>query len=144
MKIKSLISVGVLSAVLAGCGSDGVELSPTVIDNSTGGGGNGGGGSADNTGCAYIDDGSNRTYGFLNQGTSNCEYSREFIGSNKALKEGTLVVPELASGGVHIFDDSIFIGENVTPTDGKPVPQEGEGATLQIQAGAKIALSGED
>lgn len=151
MKIHTLISVGVLAAVLAGCGSDGVKLSPTVIDNSTSGpgagngGGNGGGNDDTANQCAYIEQDSARTYG-IPYG-ANCEYPSSFIGADNPLASGKLIVPALPGNGVHVFHDSIFIGENVTPTDaqaGKAVPQEGEGAIFEIKAGAKIALSGED
>lgn len=138
MKIRTLISVGVLTAVLAGCGSDGVKLSPTVVDNS---GGNGGGGSnsGDANVCAsYVRNGSTVAGAFEG---GNCYYNSAFVGTNNPLTTEYMFVPELPNGGVHIFEDSLFVGKNVSSG---VAPAEGEGATLEVAPGALIAFSNPD
>ncbi|MGQ9427338.1 hypothetical protein ACXYTJ_14130 [Gilvimarinus sp. F26214L] len=154
MKIKTMISISVLAATLVGCGSDdGITLAPTTVTNppaNSGGGNdnNDGGTSGDYTGpCAYYAEGDAVVHGQFDQESGNCEYLSAFVGEANPLSEGTMFVPALDNGGVHLFHDSLFIGSDVTEADaqgGTPVPQEGEGAKVEIEGGALIAFTSSD
>src|SRR5690606_9789796 len=80
------------------------------------------------------------------QGTfanNNCTYSPTFVSDTRPMAVD-LFIPELANGGLHIFEDSLFIGQDVdanSASTGVRIPQNGEGPTLTIAAGAKIAFS---
>ena len=61
--------------------------------------------------------------------------------NNKLHREASINAIVIACG-VHIFQDSLFIGEDFDADDilaGEKVPAAGEGAILTIEAGAKIA-----
>ena len=77
----------------------------------------------------------------------NCIYPVGFASSNKQITVN-LMIPELPNAGVHVFQGSLFIGEDVTASaaaGGKAIPQDGQGAVLTIAPGAKIAFErGED
>ena len=62
-----------------------------------------------------------------------CIYGPDFVSASSPLTV-SLVIP----GGVHIFEDSLFVGQNVSSG---AAPQEGEGPTLTIQAGATLAFT---
>lgn len=147
MKLKNLFALNVLAATLAACGGGDIELNPsnsvtdsnnTVVNNppvTT---------PAANPCAQYEQDGQKL------QGTQdgkNCVYNTSFASSAKQLKV-SLFIPELADGGAHIFQGALFIGEDVdrnAAAAGKRIPQEAEGATLTVAAGAKLAFErGED
>jgi hypothetical protein len=137
--LRLLAATACAAGLLAGCGGGDIEISAddnsVVNDNSqnTGGGGS-------NNPCANYTDPDTNT---LQQGTfdgQNCIYSSDFVGENNPLTVD-LTIPLIT--GVHIFEDSLFVGENV---DNAPTPQCGntladacDGPTLTIRAGNTLA-----
>ena len=90
--------------------------------------------------CASYTQGGQTFHGTLSG--ANCTYPAAFASDSKQLTVN-LAIPELPNGGVHIFQDALFIGEDVdnnAATGGKRIPQDGEGVTLTVAAGAKIAF----
>lgn len=145
MKFKTLIALNALTAALVACGGGDIELNPsnTVTDsnnvvnppsptpNPT---------PVTNPCATYTAAGQTFIGSFSDD---NCTYSVSFVSDTRPLKED-LFVPELANDGIHIFEDSLYVGEDVdsnSATAGVKVPQNGEGPTLTIAAGAKIAFS---
>lgn len=146
MNIKSIISLGALTAILAGCGgNDGITLQPTNntvnSNNSTGGGGGTGG---DSNPCASYENASGDTVqGAFSSTTNNCTYSASFVSDTNPLTVD-LEIAALDNNGVHIFEDSLWIGEDVNQAaadSGTAIPQEGEGPSLTVGPGAEIAFS---
>ncbi|UTA46968.1 hypothetical protein L1F30_12430 [Simiduia sp. 21SJ11W-1] len=139
MKLKHILALNTLAAALMACGGGDVNVQPTNIDNSVDNSVVSGGGSGDNNPCAsYAVDGQTLIGSFDG---NNCFYDSTFVGVNKPLV-ADLTIPFIS--GVHIFESSLFVGEDVTPADiaaGVPVPQEGDGPTLTIAAGNKLAFS---
>lgn len=130
MRIQHLLALSVLAG-LAGCSSGDVNLGVSTTDNSVsnGGGGNSGGANP----CASYTTSSNT----VRQGTfdgTNCTYSAEFVGSTNPLTV-SLTIPFIA--GVHVFQDSLFVGTNVSSG---AAPAGGTGPTLTIAAGNKLAF----
>jgi hypothetical protein len=152
MKLKNLFVLNAMAAMLVACGGGDVKLNPsnsvtdsnnTVINNPPAS-------SASSSSvaaavCALYEQDGQKFQGVPDG--KNCVYPASFASSAKQLMVN-LSIPELADGGVHIFQGSLFIGDDVdtnAAAAGKRIPQEGEGATLNIAAGAKIAFErGED
>lgn len=140
---RSLLIAG-MSVALAACGGGGggdIELNAgtvtTINDNSTNttGGGN-------NNPCAnYLDPQSNTRKQGSFDGT-NCVYSSDFVGEANPLTV-SLTIPFFS--GVHIFQDSLFVGRNIDGTNAsEAVPQNGAGPTLTIRAGSRLAWIRQD
>jgi hypothetical protein len=122
-------------ALLGGCGGGDINLTPTNIDNSVDNSVNTSGGGANNPCANYTDPASNTQI----QGTfdgQNCRYGSDFVGALNPLTVD-LTIPFIS--GVHIFEDSLFVGENTDGTGPTP-PQEGEGPTLTIRPGNTLAF----
>jgi hypothetical protein len=119
---------------IAGCEGGGVDLNVETVDNSvdnsTGGGGGGGG---SNPCATYTPPNSNESRIGTFDGT-NCVYSAAFVGKTNPLLVD-LTIPFIS--GVHIFQDSLFVGQDVTSA----APAGGEGPTLTIAAGNTLAFS---
>src|SRR5690554_6854905 len=143
MKIKTLIGLNSIAAVLAACGGGDIELNPsnsvtdsnnTIIDGGTTNPGT-------TNPCATYSVSGQDFQGSFAEG--NCTYAATFVSDSRPLTVD-LLIKELPDNGLHIFQDSLFVGKDVTGTDaqsGVPVPQEGDGPILMIEAGAKIAFS---
>lgn len=133
MRAKSLLLTSLAVAGLAGCGSDGIDLNVSTtdnsVDNSTSTGGNG----SDNPCASYVDPTTNSTVQGSFDGT-NCVYSANFVSTSKPLTVD-LTIPFIS--GVHIFQDSLFVGTNVSSG---AAPAAGTGPTLTIEAGNKLAF----
>ncbi len=147
MKLKNIFALNVMAAALAACGGGDVNLNPSnsVTDSNNTTINNPANPTPVVNPCAkYEQDG--QTFQGAQDG-KNCVYNTSFASSAKQLKV-SLSIPELADNGVHIFQGALFIGEDVdsnVAAAGKRIPQEGEGATLNVAAGAKIAFErGED
>ena len=140
MKFKTLIGFTALAAILTGCDSGGVTLAPTnnvTNSNNTTGGDTGG---STNPCATYARSGQTIQGNF--DGT-HCTYSNTFVSDNNPLTVD-LTIPELANGGLHIFEDSLFVGEDVNANaaaQGVRVPQDGEGPTLTLAPGVEVAFS---
>lgn len=143
MKFKTLFVMNALALALAACDSGDIKLQPTHIDNSVGDTVTGGesSGSVETNPCA--------TYSLSGQtfrgtfSTPHCTYSASFVSDSNPIVSD-LFIPELSSDGLHIFEDSLFVGEDVdanAAASGVRIPQNGEGPTLRVAAGAQIAFS---
>lgn len=147
MKLKNLFALNVLAATLAACGGGGdINLNPsTSVGDTTTNITNPPATTPTVNPCAKYVKGGQDVQGILTG--ANCIYGTSFASSSTEITED-LVIPELPNNGVHIFNGALFIGEDVDSNAalaGKRIPQEGEGATLTIAAGAKIAFDrGED
>jgi hypothetical protein len=118
-----------MAAALAACESGDINLAPTNIDNSTN---TGGGGGATNPCASYTSAGTTRRGQF--DGT-NCTYDATFVSPSNPL---TLDVRIPFISGVHIFQDALEVGTNVSSG---AAPAGGTGPKLIIDAGSKIAFT---
>lgn len=121
-----------MGVMLTGCESGDIQLEPTNI----GTGGGGGGGGAGNPCASYSVAGTTR------QGTfdgTNCTYDSAFVSESNPLTVN-LRIPRIS--GVHVFSDSLYVGENVEPPN--VAPAAGTGPTLVIDAGSTLAFSASD
>jgi len=144
MNIKSLFGLSLLAAAITACDGGGVTLAPSNnVENSNNttnnGGDNGDSGSTENPCASYT------VSGQVIQGAfsgGNCTYSNTFVSDTRPLTED-LVINALENDGLHIFEDSLFVGEDVNANSvaqGVRIPQDGEGPKLTIGAGSKIAF----
>jgi hypothetical protein len=129
------VVLGALAVALAGCSSGDVELGVSTTDNSVnnGGGGGGGGGGNTNNPCAQYTTASNVTRQGTYDGT-NCTYDSNFVGAANPLTQ-SVTIPFIS--GVHIFQDALFVGQNVASG---AAPAAGTGPTLTIAAGSTLAF----
>jgi hypothetical protein len=123
-----------LALAMVGCDGGGVDLNVETVDNSVDNSTSGGNGGSDNPCASYTPDASNEVVRGTFDGT-NCVYSAAFVGKTNPLLVD-LTIPFIS--GVHIFQDSLFVGQNV---DSGAAPASGEGPTLTIAAGNKLAFS---
>jgi hypothetical protein len=142
MKLDRALALGAVALALSACESGDINLSPTNVGADTGGGGSTP--SPTNFCASYSEAG--QTF----QGTvdgPNCVYSPLFVSDTKPITVEAITFPALANGGVHIFEDSLYIGEDVPATaaaTGKRIPQEGEGTKLTIAPGSIMAFQSAD
>ena len=133
MKATRLMLLSLAALGVAACDGGGVEMKVQTVDNSVDNSTSGGGGSA-NPCASYTVSGSSE----VRQGTfdgTNCTYSSTFVGKTNPLRSD-LSIPFIS--GVHIFQDSLFVGENVSTG---AAPAGGTGPKLAIAAGARLAFS---
>ncbi|MFT2091709.1 hypothetical protein [Paraglaciecola sp. 2405UD69-4] len=146
MKLNNTFKVStlVLAMALAGCGGGDIILdasdNSTYTDNSdnsvTGDTGTG-----DTNVCASYTDES----GVLQEGSEegdNCRYTSQFVSSSNPILTN-ITFSALESGGAHIFNESLYIGQNYSSlseaaADG--ITSGGDGASLFIEAGATLAF----
>jgi hypothetical protein len=132
--IASICAAG----LLAGCGGGGdvnlsADSSTVVNDNSTT---IGGGTGAENP-CANYTDPVTNTVKRGRFDTPNCIYNSAFVSEDNPLLVD-LTIPFIA--GVHIFEDSLFVGRDIDGSNPNEFPPgDGEGPTLTIQAGNRLA-----
>ena len=126
---RALTSVS-LATALAACSSGDITLAPTNVGN---GGGSGGGGGTFNPCASYSVSGTTRQGAY--DGT-NCTYDSAFVSESNPLTVN-LRVPRIS--GVHIFTDSLYVGQNVEPPG--VAPAAGTGPTLVIEAGNTLAFN---
>jgi hypothetical protein len=146
---KKVLLVGALAFLLAAC--EGGDVNVNANDNSVNTDNSVSGGGGSNNPCAQYTDPATQN---VIQGTfdgTNCSYDSNFVGQNNPLTVD-LTIPFIS--GVHIFTDSLFVGENCvdtvdcggappqapnTPvTDGSGLP---EGTVLTIASGARLAFT---
>ena len=112
MKLKNLFALNVLAATLAACGGGGdINLKPsnTITDSNNNTTNNNGASSssvAANPCAAYELDGQTFQGSFSG---NNCTYGVTFVSDTRPLTTD-LEIPALANDGVHIFQDSLFVG----------------------------------
>lgn len=132
MRAKYLAVLGAVTAVLAGCSSGDVELGVSTTDASVNSGGSGTNGGGANP-CASYTTSANVVRQGRYDGT-NCFYGPDFVGPTNPLTQ-SVTIPFI--NGVHVFEDSLFVGQNVSSG---AAPAGGTGPTLTIAAGSTIAL----
>ncbi len=146
---KKVLLVGAMAFLLAAC--EGGDVNVNANDNSvnTDNSTSGGGGSS-NPCAQYTDPATQNTIQGSFDG-SNCTYDANFVGQTNPLLVD-LTIPFIS--GVHIFSDSLFVGENCVDaadcggappqapnspvTDGSGLP---EGTVLTVAAGARLAFT---
>ena len=149
MKIKALASLTALATVLTACGGGDINVdanssnvtnvddSVTVGDNSDVNIGDGAGG--DNIVCAeYTKDGVTRSG---QSDGDNCIYSESFVNFDNPLTE-SITLRDIGDGA-HIFQGSLFVGENYDSLDDATaagITEGGDGPSLTIAAGVTVAF----
>jgi len=142
MNIKTLFSVSLLAAAVTACDGGGVTLAPTtsVANSNNSTVTNPPGPVAVVNPCAsYTVSGQSVQGAFAG---NNCTYSNTFVSDTRPLTTD-LVINALPNNGLHIFQDSLFIGRDVnanSAAQGVRIPQDGEGPSLTIGAGSRIAF----
>ena len=149
MKIKTLASAITIAALTACGGGDivldaednSVSTDNSTNDNSVTNSGGGDGGSGVTNPCAsYTDEA-----GVLQQGSqegNNCRYTSQFVSSSNEILTN-VTFNALDNGGAHIFNESLYIGENfdsLAEAAAEGITQGGDGPTLFIGAGAILAF----
>jgi hypothetical protein len=134
MTFRNVLVLGAAALAVIGCESGDINLQPTNVDNSTSTSGGGSSGNA-NPCASYTTSG-----GALRQGVfedPNCTYPPTFVSFSNPLRVD-LDIPVLPNDGVHIFQDVLAVGQNVS--SGAP-PAGGTGPVLTIEAGATLAFN---
>jgi hypothetical protein len=137
MKANRWMLAGLAAFGLAACDGGGVDLNVATTDNSVDnstGGGNGGG---TNPCASYTVPDTTQVRQGSFDGT-NCTYSSEFVGKTNPLTVN-VTIPFIS--GVHIFQDSLFVGTDVSSG---AAPAGGTGPVLTIAAGNRLAFSDSD
>jgi hypothetical protein len=134
MKIQRSLIAATVAAVLGACGGGEVNLNVATTDNSVNNGGGSTGGGASNPCASYSVAGSNevRTGQFDGR---NCIYNSQFVGTSNPLTT-SVTIPFIS--GVHIFQDSLVVGRNVSSG---AAPAGGSGPKLTIAAGNTLAFA---
>ncbi|WP_133468359.1 serine/threonine protein kinase [Paraglaciecola marina] len=146
MKLNNTFKVStlVLAMALAGCGGGDIVLdasdNSTYTDNSDNSV-TGDTGSGDTNVCATYTDES----GVAQQGTEegdNCRYTSQFVSSSNPILTN-ITFSALENGGAHIFNESLYIGQNYSSLSEAAtagINSGGDGASLFIEAGATLAF----
>ncbi|MGA1463680.1 MAG: serine/threonine protein kinase [Steroidobacteraceae bacterium] len=133
MNLNRLVLIGIAVAGLAACEGGGVNLNVSTVDNSVDNSTNNSGGGGTNPCAAYTPQNSNEVRRGNFDGT-NCIYDSTFVGAaNPMLVD--LTIPFIS--GKHIFQDSLFIGQNVSSG---AAPASGTGPKLTIAAGNTLVF----
>ena len=140
---KKLLLAAAITGLLAGCDSGGINIAPVnednSVDNSVSGGDNSG---SENNPCASYEKAGVTKQGTYDSDTGNCTYSASFVDSGNALTVD-LFIPALENNGAHIFEGSLFVGNNYdddATMAAAGIAEGGDGAKLTIEAGATIAF----
>ncbi|HEX9660491.1 MAG TPA: hypothetical protein VGA18_09325 [Rhodothermales bacterium] len=142
MILRHILALSAAAIVVAGCESGDINLTPTTVDNST----STGGGAAPTNPCASYEQSGQTRAGTIDV-NNNCVYDTLFVSATRPITVTEIAFPLLANGAVHIFQDSLYIGEDVdanAAATGKRIPQEGEGTTLTIAAGNTMVFTRSD
>lgn len=145
MGLRFLLSA-LVALVLAGCGGGGgdINIEPQTVDNSVNDSNNtitnpdtGG----DENPCASYQNTGGQTIQGDYDGT-NCTYTPTFLDAGNVL-EVDMTVPALANNGAHIFEGSVFVGQNFNDDASLAaagITEGGDGPVLTIEAGATLAF----
>ena len=133
MKMTRQVLVGLALAGLAACEGGGVNLNVSTVDNSVDNSTSNSGGGSINPCSSYTPPNSLEAKRGSFDGT-NCVYDSNFVGeSNPLLVDVT--IPFIS--GKHIFQDSLFVGQNVSSG---AAPAGGTGPTLTIASGNTLVF----
>ena len=144
MNRNKLFAVVCATAGLAACDTGEITLSPTNVDNSNQGNTTTNPPAVADNPCASYEEAGQTFEGTLN-GDGNCVYDTSFVSDTRPITVSSIRFPNF--GGLHIFEDSLFIGDDVSETDaqlGIRIPQEGEGTRLLIDAGNTMVFQAAD
>jgi hypothetical protein len=134
MNMTRLLLAGLAIVAVTACDSGGVDLNVATTDNSVDNSTSNGNGGSTNPCASYTTPDTTQVV----QGTfdgSNCVYGSSFVGKSNPLAVN-VTIPFIS--GVHIFQDSLFVGRNVT---NGAAPAGGTGPVLTIAAGNRLAFS---
>jgi len=143
---SKLFAVVATGALVAACDSGDITLAPTNIDNSNQGNTTTNPPPVANNPCARYED-AGQTFEGTPDANGNCVYDTSFVSDTRPITVSTIRFPALPNNGLHIFQDSLFIGEDVSEADastGQRIPQEGEGTSLIIDAGNTMVFTQAD
>ncbi|MDJ0761018.1 MAG: hypothetical protein QNJ19_16605 [Woeseiaceae bacterium] len=144
MKLSKLTAALLAAAALAACDSGDITLAPTTVDNSNQGNTSTNPPATTANPCAAYEEAGQRFEGALNA-DGNCVYDSSFVSDTRPITVSTIRFPNF--GGLHVFEDSLFIGEDVdasAASTGLRIPQEGEGTRLVIDAGNTMVFQAAD
>ena len=147
MNRTKLFVVVVAGGIVAACDSGDINLQPTNVDNSNQGNTitNPPPSGGDDNPCASYDDAGQTFQGSFDSESGNCTYGTDFVSDTRPIEVSTVRFPLI--DGFHIFENSLFIGRDVSATQaasGTPIPQEGQGTRLIIDAGNTMVFSRPD
>ncbi len=140
MKTNRLLLGGAILAALTACSGGGIDLNVSTVDNSISQGGGGGGGTSGANPCASYQVAGGTDVRRGSYDGRNCTYTSQFVGFDNPLTVA-LSIPVLPNSGVHIFQDTLAVGRNVTTG---AAPASGTGPALTIAAGAILAFADSD
>ncbi len=95
---------------------------------------------AQNPCASYVNTGGQTIQGELSG--SNCVYAPSFVDAGNNLTVD-MTIPDLADGGAHIFEGSLFVGETYDTDEGLAgagITKGGDGPVLTVEAGATLAF----
>ncbi|MEM9690673.1 MAG: hypothetical protein AAF917_14500, partial [Pseudomonadota bacterium] len=158
MNRSKLFTVLAAGALVAACDSGDITLAPTNIDNSQDNSSTTTPPTMTTNPCAsftvdgVVSEGSLESVNVSSGGTTTaedaCIYGSDFVADTRPLTVSSVRFEDLGTtNNLHIFDDSLFIGEDVTETDanlGERIPQEGEGTTVFVDAGVTMVFRSSD
>jgi hypothetical protein len=141
MKCKQLAIIALTGSVIAGCSSGDINIQPmTSVSNSNNTTQPGGTANANAACASYVNSGGQTIQG-VSDGTD-CTYSQAFVGAGNNLTVD-MTIPALATGGAHIFEGSLFVGETYRTNAelaAAGITRGGDGPVLTIEAGATLAF----
>lgn len=145
MKLHPVFAISTLTAALVACGGGDINIdagnqtpNAGTPQSSTSSSSSSSAPAVSN--CASYTQ-NNQTYKGLEDG-NNCFYPSTFASSNREITQD-LTFNALPNGGVHVLSGSLFIGADVSPEAAKagtPVLKNGAGASITLNAGAKLAF----
>lgn len=140
MKIIDLVAVITLTAALAACGGSdndinlGTDPNPDDDDNTT-----------ENVCAVYVKDGATIQGSFEEP---HCVYDTDFVGlANPYTGDEELVFADLEDEGVHIFNESLVVGqnyENDADLAAAGIAEGGDGSAIRLEAGSTLAFRSND
>lgn len=145
MKLKQILIVSSIALLVAACERGDINLAPTNVG-TTGGSGTGGGGTTTTNPCASYQE-AGQTYQGSIDINGNCFYDSLFVSDTRPIRVSAITFPALPNNALHVFQDSLFIGEDVDAIaagTGTRIPQEGEGTRLTIAAGNTMVFTQAD
>ncbi|SDZ80060.1 serine/threonine protein kinase [Microbulbifer marinus] len=137
---NELLLAAAISALLAGCDSGGINIEPETVDNSVDNSTSTPAPAETENPCAFYEKAGKTVQGeFV---APNCLYAPSFVDSGNNLTVD-LYIPALEEGGAHVFEGSLFVGENFdndADMAAAGIVKGGDGAKLTVEAGATIAF----